>query len=114
MSRQRISTRRSCTSVRLVVGEAFDLHALIEEPRDGVGEVLVGALHLEDDPAAALLRVDVRSPDVRDETEALTHGVNDGLADQMLGKGEMKLSLRHRSGAVGRVHAPGAETLQVD
>src|SRR3954462_13590948 len=98
MSRHRISTRRSCTSAHLVVGEAFDLHALIEQPRDGVGEVLVRALHLEDDPTVALLGIDVRSPDIRDEAEALTDGVDDGLPEQLLGKSEMELPLRHRSG----------------
>src|SRR6185436_13203599 len=58
--------------------------------------------------------VNVRAADVRDEAEALPDGVDDGLADQVFGKRQVELPLRHRSVGCGRIHAPGAEPLQVD
>jgi hypothetical protein len=55
--------------------------------------LVVRSLQLENHPSHALFNV--RTPNVRNDLEALAHAVNDGLGYQMFRKGEVEPSFAH-------------------
>src|SRR5207247_7556206 len=71
--------------------DPVDLHALLGQPRHGLGDGLLGPLHLQDHPSVTLL--DVGPADVGDELEVPAEAVDDRLVDQALGEGQMELPL---------------------